>query len=209
MNIWSFHLKFMGFDAQFEVLSKLLDAHIAAIQEGNTELEKERRTGGEDSLEALSDEQSDFVENIYGCSMVACQAYLTLIVSRVKSLHDALRRKSMTLSTTSGRKKDIMGKFSSNPTGSAYTQIEIINALANYYKHADEWNLDWAKEQGQSAETISIIQTLGLESGSSANLATGVKALCGGLKPLPPIIRDWQSKLTKAYELELQRIKLI
>ena len=65
MNIWSFHLKFMGFDAQFEVLSKLLDAHIAAIQEGNTELEKERRTGGEDSLEALSDEQSDFVaENL-------------------------------------------------------------------------------------------------------------------------------------------------
>jgi hypothetical protein len=102
---------------------------------------------------------------------------------------------------------------SANVAKSKYTEIQIIDAFANYFKHSDQWPLDWSKADGQSKDTIEIIQSVGAQPGSSGNMRTGAEALgCptyNNLDSLLDKITQWRDELVKQYRTELKRFKLL
>jgi hypothetical protein len=59
--------------------------------------------------------------------------------------------------------------------GTDLTQIEAIVNLANYFKHRSEWKPDWSKLSGQAGRTATLVQKLGLASGSTGNLKQGAR----------------------------------
>jgi hypothetical protein len=62
-------------------------------------------------------------------------------------------------------------------TKEPYSQIEVIDAFANYHKHQDEWGPDWTTLTGQQRRTVDIIQLVGAYQSSTRNLRTGAEYL--------------------------------
>jgi hypothetical protein len=63
-------------------------------------------------------------------------------------------------------------------TSSAITLIQFMDAVANYFKHRDEWDeWDWSKLTGQSKRTADVIQAGGLKHGTTGNLRAGAAML--------------------------------
>jgi hypothetical protein len=55
--------------------------------------------------------------------------------------------------------------------------IPAIDALANYFKHHDEWPADWSEAKGRARATIAIVGTLGLSASGPDNMLIGARAL--------------------------------
>lgn len=90
---------------------------------------------------------------------------------------------------------------------SGYTEIQIINEFANYFKHCDQWPLDWnSATDSLSKNTIQAIQSVGARSGSTGNMRIGVKALGAGYKLdlVLDKIAQWRDELLKQYQFELK-----
>ena len=114
INIYSIHLKLIRLDFQYDVLSSILEAQQNAIEAATAIVGEAQESGDEDYIEATSDEQTEIVESLLGCSFVAAQAYITYVVSHIKALHRTAKKNKISLSSTSDSKSNIM------TTSSAY-----------------------------------------------------------------------------------------
>jgi hypothetical protein len=75
-----------------------------------------------------------------------------------------------------------------------------IDALANYFKHGDEWPEDWTKVVGSSAKgTVQVVLALGLRSGGIDNLLHGAHALSldgqDGVTRIGEHLQNWRLNL--------------
>lgn len=145
INIYSIHLKLIRLSFQYDVLSSTLNAQQNAIGATEAIVAEALNSGNEDYIEATSDEQSEIVESLLGCSFVAAQAYITYVVSHIKALHRTAKKNKISLSSASDSKRNIMTTSSPIVGTTTITSVEAINALANYYKHNDEWKSDWKR----------------------------------------------------------------
>jgi len=200
--------KRLGFSYQYDLLSNIVDAQILAIRKASEFYEESKKSGFQDYIEIVAEEQGDIVEGLIGCSFVVCQVYITHVVSRVQSLQNTAKNDSKELKTTPDSKQEIRRSFSPKVSSTNIGYVEAINALANYFKHNEEWG-EWAKQTGQEKQTISIIQPLGLSYGSSRNLSKGLQTLGGDLQALFHILKKWQSDLSAAYIAELRTLNLV
>ena len=208
INIYSIHLKLIRLNFQYDVLSDFLKAQQNAIDALHVIVAEAQKSGNEDYIEATSDEQSEIVESLLGCSFVAAQAYITYVVSHIKALHRTTKKNNMSLSSTSDSKSNIMTTCSPIIAGTTIASVEAINALVNYYKHNDEWESDWTKEAGQTARTIAILTPLDLSPASTGNLRTSLNAFGGNIVAIPDVVRQWQLDLASKYEAELLSLSL-
>jgi ubiquinone biosynthesis protein UbiJ len=95
---------------------------------------------GREAAHMLAEEEHAVVEHFLGLAFVAAQtAYITAVVSRLTDVHRLARvRNNTALTTTPGSKPDMLQyRFRPAPK-KPYSQIEIVDAFANYYKHRDE-----------------------------------------------------------------------
>ncbi len=83
----------------------------------------------------------DELEYISGFGFVACQTYMTAIVSRFK----IEKRKALALGPKYKTGRPI---------------VQIVNAAANYWKHNPEWSLDAPTTQAK--QTLEVISSLDL-----------------------------------------------
>lgn len=149
---------------------------IAAAQDRYTEIEQAAAEG--DDIDWLVDESAELIENLLGAVYVVCQARITNVISAVKHLGDYCTKNNVTT------KNLVTGKAALLALGRpvsklAVSEVTALNALANYFKHRDEWSeqVDWTKLTGQSLDTATIIMQLGLKPLSTGNLSTGAAAL--------------------------------
>jgi len=170
-----------------------------------------------DKLEKLeriwtTDEECESIESWIGLAFVAAQSYLTRVISHCKRLHDWHERQTKTrvLLGIKGFKHEILAAATPKVRPTNYTAIEAVNAFANYFKHRDEWPLDWTQLQGDNEKwTAAIIEAFGAQSGSTGNLRQGYASVLGDKIPLNEvsrlggIVRDWVRALKTAYEQEL------
>ena len=95
---------------------------------------------------------------------------------------------------------------------SGYTEIQVINALANFFKHHDEWKASWADLKGQQKQTADIIAAIGVHEFSTGQFRTGLKALgidYAELHLLAEAVKNWASAVHRTYENELEQQGLL
>jgi hypothetical protein len=66
---------------------------------------------------------------------------------------------------------------SSSVANSKFSEVQVIDAFANYFKHKAEWAGDWDKLKTLQLKTAQIIQAVGASQESTGNLRTGSKVL--------------------------------
>jgi hypothetical protein len=155
----------------------------------------------------IIDDECDIVEHLLGTAFVLCQAYITSVCSVIRKNHSIAKSHGISLTTTEGTRPNIM-RFGFSGNNDAPSEIEIINAFANYFKHRDEWDRDWKKLK-QGKETAEIIERVGASSGSNSNLRQGSIALGNPEFSNTAIffqkLEQWRNNLGEAYKKEIDQ----
>ena len=175
-------------------------------------------SGSSEYADVVTDEECDVLETLLGSAFTVCQTHIAQVVADVHRLHRMAARPhggrpGVQLTTTTTKKADVMACGCPHMAGTAVTVIEALNALANYFKHRDEWPHDWTKATGQTAETVRVLTVIGLEQGSTGNLRRGAEALGNAdfdqMNVFANLLEDWHEKLMANYEQELRNKGLI
>lgn len=213
LNLYALHLKFISQDFKIDLLRRVLEALSDTIIEAESSITEASETGYDEYIEAVVDEETAVIEDLLGCGFVACQSYIAAVVSGVKSLHKRAKADGHQLCTTNGTKDSIMRFRGNTVAGGNYTEIQVINAFANYFKHHEEWPRQWGNATGPAAETIAVIQAVGAIQASTGNLRTGSESL--GNKEYKQLgafadkLLEWSARLCSEYRRELENIGLL
>lgn len=118
-----------------------------------------------------------FLHHCYGAYLVACQAFLVGSVSDIKKKKE-----------TGFKKNDAFSAYPPSSRGS--TLIELLNALANYYKHVEEGG-------DLHSNTERILKEHGLDFESDDFLANGMVYIQNSYnnQPIYEMLQDWQHHL--------------
>ena len=94
-----------------------------------------------------------------------------------------------------------------------FSQVQVIDAFANYFKHRDEWRADWNSLPQKSASTAQIISAVGASQGSTGNLRAGAEVLGNAaytnVTVFIEILNNWRKNLYDGYREELETKQLI
>lgn len=121
----------------------------------------------------------EYAEYFHGAVLVACQAYAVGTVSDVNEI------------SNSNIKKIDLYKFQ-EITIREYTFVELINALANFFKHREEWS-SWPVN-----ETTKTLRYFGINENTEFPLYVGIRILIGDsedLRGLCAILENWRFSL--------------
>jgi len=171
-------------------------------------------SGHAEYADAVTDEECDVIETLLGSAFTVCQTHIAKVVSDVKTLHRLAGKGSkgksgVRLTTTNGEKTDIMRLGCTQVGSSGVSLVQALDALANYFKHREEWIGDWASLSGHAAKTAPTITLLGLQKGSTGNLRRGAKLLGNtgfdNMNAFANILEEWHKEVMAMYEKELRK----
>jgi len=213
MNVYSIYISLLRIYAIPNTLRSVLDSFGQAVRKSSDNITKAEETKDDEYISVVVDDECEIVESLIGAAFVSCQTITNAVSAKIKSIHKRANSEGQTLSTTDGKKHSILKFGSDRLLSSNYSQIQAINAFANYFKHCDEWTKSWTNQTDQNKLTIEIIVAAGASQGSSGNLRTGIKALeifnYEKLTVLSNIVEKWTNALLEAYETELRSASLI
>lgn len=197
-----------SFDYQIEIIERSLTPLGEAISQCIQTVKEAEETNDEDYIDYVGDEEIGIIENLLGVSFVLCQSYITLVVSRIMALHKSCKGNKIDLSTTDGTKANIMKLGSPLLLQTEYSQVQIIDAFANYFKHHEEWDKSWNQLPDRSAKTVQILSAIGASQFSTGNFRVAAKKLGNYSYDNPQIfsriLQDWSQAVYEQYNLELQ-----
>jgi len=104
------------------------------------------------------------------------------------------------------RKAEVMSIEANTHAGTSLSEIVLIDAVANYFKHQAEWPAGWGGAEGPRARTIEIVRRLGLSPDSDENLLVALSSL--GLRTadvgaLGRTVQSWRERLAAHLRSEL------
>lgn len=178
-------------------------------------IEKATFSGNDYYLTTVTDDEVNVIEDLLGIAYVACQTYITKVVSDIKWLHKSSDKSNPAcmFKTTSDSKDSILSFGSQVIPSVGYTKVQIIDAFANYFKHRDEWSVDWHELDPKSEKTAKIIMAAGASSGCTVNLRRASEVLGNEIFKNTMIFFDivdkWYKKLYECYKAEFKNMGLI
>lgn len=226
-------------DWHFDLMERVLHPIAKGIQECIDTIDKASASGNDEYADVVADDEVEVIEGLLGAVFVVCQTEIERVTRAVELLHKHADRVPapkgpVTLSTTDTDKGSIIAFGSPNVGSSTVTEIQALNAVANYFKHRLAWSHDWAatlaaampppappgspkpKVDGkdkQTAKTIQALQAIGLEQGSTGNLRTAAESLGNAgytdVAKIVDMLRRWRTNVFKAYETELTAAGLL
>ena len=169
----------------------------------------------QESVDFFTDSECEVIEDLLGMAFVVCQTYITRVVHIILSLHKYHNgvAKGSSLSITGNNKDAILSFGSEHIENIGYTEVQLIDAFANYFKHRDEWSGDWNKLKHQGAKTANIIMAAGARPGSTGNLRLASELLSNreykDTNVFINILDEWCKALYNGYSSELKQLGLI
>ncbi|MCG2722496.1 MAG: hypothetical protein L6290_10860 [Thermodesulfovibrionales bacterium] len=191
-----------------QTLGDAVDACTGAITRAES-------SGDAEYIDAVVDDECDVIENLLGAAFVACQADISAVISHVNRMHKRGLSDGHRLASSDSSKTGILALDNQLVATSTYSYVQVIDAVANYFKHRDEWRGSWIQFSPKSREgkTVAIITVVGAKQGSTGNMRTGVTALgisnYRNLTSLYEHIASWADNVATAYESELRSFNLI
>jgi len=167
---------------------------------------------------SVIDEEYAVIENLLGVSFVVSQIVIANIASRVMALseHHARSNPGTVVPGLSKNRQQLYHFKSTTVARTPHTQIEVINAFANYYKHRDDWPLLWNPNTmtGPSMPTALVVSAVGASANDSGNMRHGLKVLLGrddysNSSAIANIVLTWGTQLHDHYRRELKALRLV
>ena len=161
-----------------------------------------------DNADYIRDVAGLTIEQLFGGAFVTCQASITAVVSRVKELHDVATESNLTINSVPNGKSHLL-TFKSPELTAHITQVQAIDALANYFKHNDEWPRGWVNPDRRSQATILCLQALGFVYGNDAILRKAIELFDSNLIVLANAINVWHEAIIAELKNELTNRQLL
>lgn len=171
----------------------------AGVKTAANKIDAAANSGDPDTIEIVTDIETEIVENLLGAAYVVCQTKITAVVQAAIKARRQILKESSSFITFGDRAEQV--RRLGEPFDCNYSKIEVLWQLGNYFKHREEWDLvktdegrDW-NPSGNTKRTITVIKAAGLSLGSTGNLRTGADALgnneYSNMMAFTKIISDW------------------
>lgn len=162
--------------------------------------------------ESFVDDKCEEIEGLLAVAFVVAQTHVTQVVSRAMRVLDAAVASGTPLAGFGSKKEwkqQLLRCGSALVPQTPYTQVEVLNAFANYFKHHEEWRGPWAEiKDGLASFTVKVITAAGASQGSTGNFRSGAEALGNktyqDLGAFVAIISGWRAQVTDALEKAAQ-----
>ena len=180
-----------------------------AIHKCTLVIERAASSASDDYADAVADEETEKIEALLGAAFILCQIHITSVVSRVITVRCFFnnREKRALPGPDASDKRSILIQGAQPIHDSGYTDVQAIDAFANYFKHRDEWAPTWQGLTNIQEKTREIVYALGARPGSSGNLRTGAQVLGNSEYHTLIIFADrlalWNNELRITYEAKL------
>jgi hypothetical protein len=133
----------------------------------------------------------EHADGLFGIAFVTAQAYITGVVSDANKVAK---------SDIQFKKDQLRKDYSDYLPGLTVTRLEFCDAMANYFKHHDEW-ANWSGI-GHGQKTISVLRVVGLREDDSYPCVSAANILLPkddwGLAPLLQILSHWREVVIEA-----------
>jgi hypothetical protein len=142
----------------------------------------------------------EMISLLIGSVFVLCQAAVTQAVSIARSLRTMAGEPSW----LPANRDKILQIESTIHAATGLSEIALIDAVANYFKHHHEWPRDWTSEEakGSQVRTIELVRALGLTPGShESNLEAALRGLgvsSSTMGSLARKIQQWRERLAQS-----------
>lgn len=158
-------------DASHVVLSALRNGILAS----NAHCAAAERADDHEWSHYVVDAECEKLENLLGVAYVMCQAQITAVKTWA---HRVLKHaKAGSASTLDWRGHTLLALGPAVSASTTVTRVELIWALANYFKHSEEWTThEWSKLNGRAKQTAETLVKVGIRH-SSGVLRTGAEIL--------------------------------
>jgi len=154
---------------------RILESLSLAMKAAGERVEGATLNAKENQLDAIVDEECDFIESLLGAAYLVCQTQITTITSRSLQVLDRIEADKRKCKLPA--KAYEIHRFQRSPNViQRLTKVEGLWALANYFKHREEWRgIEWSdsKLNEQTKRTIEKLKIMGLEQRSTGNLRAG------------------------------------
>lgn len=174
-------------------------------------------------------EEGALIDDALGLAFVTCQLFITAVVSGCQCLHRFHASYGKSMAGGGGRqpigllcwdKRQLLQRNNPMVGASGISGVAAIDALANYFKHRDEWPNDWKYLKGSQELTATTLRKLGLLKDMdgtivrAGDLRDGFKLLArhdqhDRLRDLKAILDGWPDELMKGYECEFKTLNLV
>jgi hypothetical protein len=134
------------------------------------------------------DDALEYAERVSGLTFVTAQAYIDGTVSDVKKI---------TKSTDKSLKARLLKACDDRLSGSLVTRIELCDAMANYFKHHEQWP-DWSAT-GRRKATVSVLHAAGITDDDNYPCLKAAKMLSldqgDDMEALVALISGWRASV--------------
>jgi hypothetical protein len=177
---------------------EVLDVLGRGIKAAAARIDRAAKSGSDDYAEAVTDTETEIIEGLLGAAYVVCQTQITAIAWAALRCRAQIVKDDLPFTAFGERDHEVrcMGpRFDAR-----WSKIELLWALANYFKHRDEWSShSWTDPKGLKQHTVPVILAAGLKPGSTGNLRRGAEALGNSdyadMSVLQTVIREWADQV--------------
>ena len=93
------------------------------------------------------------------------------------------------------------------------SQVQVIDAFANYFKHHEEWHGSWGQLTDQAGRTVQVLSAVGADQYSTGNFRMAADKLGNkryeNLEVFSSVLRDWGRVVHEQYNAELRSKNLL
>jgi hypothetical protein len=197
----------------------------AEIDRGSKRLENAAKKGNPDMLDSLIDDECEEIEELLGIAFVAGQSFINRIRSRLSALDrvclaDFGERLGF---FAAGNSMNDLLRRGRTVTTTPFSTSEVVNGVANYWKHSDEWTTcesvkgsrfvqvwDISVMSNLQKGTAELVSALGLCPGSSGNLRDAANALgIEKFQDLRPMRKELTLWAKDVYEMAGEDLKTL
>ncbi len=213
-------IRVSGARETLEALHRAIEVEIAKCVKA---IEEAHASGNQDSADAITDEECDQIEQLLGLAFVVAQSFITTGRARwAMAARVCSKQYGVNFSFSIGPNGfGLLRESPLLPCCSEYTVVEAINAVANYWKHVDEWPTTlvangermksiWVVDSthNQAKRTTEIAMALGMSPGSTGNLRQAASRLgvtkYNRLSAIRNALFDWAERLYQKGKFEIE-----
>jgi hypothetical protein len=179
-----------------DTYSRVFGSLSEGIQAAASRIDEVERDAPEETARMVVEDECDVIESLLGAAYVVCQVPITDVTQRTLRICQLMSESSRPFA----RKTDV--RALGRQFDAEFSQVEVLWALGNYFKHREEWDrAEWKelKLKRPEKDTIPVLEAIGLQESSSGNLRRGAEALGNAgfteLSVFEDIIRQWASEV--------------
>lgn len=219
-------LRLIRLSAKTDAIERLHAAIEREIAASSRRIDKAKAKGDEEYLNAIVDDECDHIEELLGMAFVAAQTFIARLRSRMAWASTILEAElGARLSfATPPKAYEVLAMGRTLSVGCAQSVIEVIHAVANYWKHQEDWptreearggrlitvwNVESQSLRKHERRTIEVVASIGMTPGCTGNLRTAAEVLgvtdYADLSPIRQELKVWAGGLFEATRLEISQ----